>query len=196
MLPRIRLTVATRGGRYMRRVRNHRSGHGRRGGAIATALLLAAAAVMVLPSAAGAHGRHAAATRGSGVAPKAVGMLDCNGVSKSQTRVYAPGVACTDPRMFERGYHAGSEENGTYVGHDEPIIKFISSQPNSGNDVTWTETLPKEAAQPPAVQRPGHDVTHWFELSGAPWFSMSMCDGRSWPHTRCTPRSDANAPTH
>jgi len=55
----------------------------RRGGAIATVLLLAAAAVMVLPSAAGAHG-HAAATRGSGVAPNAVGMLDCNGVSKSQ----------------------------------------------------------------------------------------------------------------
>src|SRR4029079_7917593 len=195
MLPRIRLAAATRGGRYMRRIRNHRSGHVRRGGAIATVLLLAAAAVMVLPSAAGAHG-HAAATRGSGVAPNAVGMLDCNGVSKSQTRVYAPSVACTDTRMRAAGHPARFEDNGTYVGHDEPIIKFISSQPNSGNDVTWTETLPKEPAQLPTVQRPGHDVTHWFELSGAPWFSMSMCDGRSWPHTRCTPRSDENAPTH
>ena len=179
----------------MGRIRNHPSGHVRRGGAIATVLVLATAAVMVLPSAAGAHG-HAAATHGSRVTPNAVGMLDCNGVSKSQARVYAPGVACTDPRMLEGGHPARFEDNGTYVGHDEPIIKFISSQLNSGNDVTWTETLPKDPAQLPTVQRPGHDVTHWFELSGAPWFSMSMCDGRSWPHTRCTPRSDANAPTH
>ncbi len=179
----------------MKRIRTHRSGHVRRGGAIATLLLLAATAVMVLPSAAGAHGK-AAATRGSGATPNAVGMLDCNGLSKSQARVYAPGVACADPRMFEDGHPARFEDNGTYVGHDEPIIKFISSQPNSGNDVTWTETLPKDPAQLPTVQRPGHDVTHWFELSGAPWFSMSMCDGRSWPHTRCIPRSDANAPTH
>src|SRR4029079_17779081 len=66
MLPRIRLAAATRGGRYMRRIRNHRSGHVRRGGAIATVLLLAAAAVMGRPSAAGAHGPHAAAPRGSG----------------------------------------------------------------------------------------------------------------------------------
>ena len=101
----------------MGRIRNHPSGHVRRGGAIATVLVLAAAAVMVLPSAAGAHG-HAAATHGSAVTPNALGMLDCNGVSKSQARVYAPGVACTDPRMFEGGHPARFEDNGTYVGRD------------------------------------------------------------------------------
>src|SRR5215468_10657098 len=40
----------------------------------------------------------------------------------------------------------------------------------------------------------GHDVTHWFELSIAPWFGMSICDPNSYPQTNCTPNSDSNAP--
>jgi hypothetical protein len=115
MLPSTGWTVASKGG-YVRRIRNHRTGHGRRGRTIVAALVLAAAAVMAVPS--------AAATRDNGVKPNTVGMLDCNGRSTSQTRVYAPGVACADPRMFEDGHPARFEDNGAYVGHDEPIIKF------------------------------------------------------------------------
>jgi hypothetical protein len=37
-------------------------------------------------------------------------------------------------------------------------------------------------------------VTHYFELSVAPWFSMSLCDPNSFPQTPCTPQSDVNAP--
>ncbi len=31
---------------------------------------------------------------------------------------------------------------GTYVGHDEPSIVFKSGIPGSGNDITYTVTLP------------------------------------------------------
>ena len=44
------------------------------------------------------------------------------------------------------------------------------------------------------MAHPGRDVTHWFELSVAPWFSTDVCDPNSAPLTPCTPRSDANAP--
>ena len=38
-------------------------------------------------------------------------------------------------------------------------------------------------------------MTHFFELSIAPWFSMDVCDPNSFPQTPCTPESDSNAPT-
>ena len=41
---------------------------------------------------------------------------------------------------------------------------------------------------------PGRDVTHWFELSVAPWISTTVCDPDSAPLLPCTPRSDGNAP--
>jgi hypothetical protein len=157
---------------------------------IALAVISACAVLMGLPSAAGASGRS------GGIAPNAVGMLDCNGLSKSQTRVFAPQVGCTDPRQIEDGKVTRFEDNGHYVGHDEPIVRFLSNKPGSANDVTWVQTLPRDPARLPTVRNPGHDVTHWFELSSAPWFSMSLCDGRSWPHRKCTPNSDANAPTN
>src|SRR5690242_8265322 len=137
---------------------------------VTAALVAGCAALMGLPSAAGARDR---AGHSGGVAPNAVGMLDCNGLSTHQTRVYAPAVGCTDPRSIEDGKITRFEDNGHYVGHDEPIVRFLSNRPGSANDVTWTETLPRDPAALPTVSRPGHDVTHWFELSGAPWFSMS-----------------------
>jgi hypothetical protein len=35
-------------------------------------------------------------------------------------------------------------ENGKYIGHDEPSMRFISNQPGSGDNVTFTERLPLE----------------------------------------------------
>jgi hypothetical protein len=46
----------------------------------------------------------------------------------------------------------------------------------------------------PTVARPGRDVTHWFELSVAPWFSTDVCDPHSAPLLPCRPESDSNAP--
>jgi hypothetical protein len=85
-------------------------------------------------------------------------------------------------------------ENGKYIGHDEPSVRFISDQPGSGNDVTFTERLPLEPNALPTVGHPGSDVTHTFELSIAPWFSIDVCDPQSAPQNPCAPESDANAP--
>jgi hypothetical protein len=67
-------------------------------------------------------------------------------------------------------------DNGVYIGHDEPMVTFLSSRAGSGNNVTWTETLSRDPVKAPTVSSPGHDVPHWFERSSAPWVSMAMCD--------------------
>jgi hypothetical protein len=127
-----------------------------------------------------------------------VGALDCNGYSTIQQSVKPTG-ACTDIRGFAGAHNANLDDgrffdNGHYIGHDEPDLTFLSNRAGSGNDVTWTETLPRDPIAVPNVATPGSDVTHWFELSIAPWFSMALCDPYSYPQTRCKPNSDANAP--
>jgi hypothetical protein len=107
--------------------------------------------------------------------------------------------ACTDVRGFQgiknqNTWDGRFYDNGHYIGHDEPDLTFLSSQPGSGNDVTWKETLPRDPIAVPTVKTPGSDVTHWFELSVAPWFSMALCNPRSYPLNPCTPNSDSNAP--
>jgi len=126
----------------------------------------------------------------AGVAPNRVGQIDCNGFSpiQQQLRVTA---ACADIRgpNGQRFY-----DHGWYIGHDEPSIRYISNRPGSAADVTYVERLGREPAQLPTVKQPGNDVTHFFELTVAPWFSMNLCDPNSTPLTPCTPVSDANAP--
>ena len=131
-------------------------------------------------------------TAARGVKPAKFGELDCNGYSPIQTSVRRT-MACTDPHgSASTGGHF--YDNGWYIGHDEPDLRFLSSQPGSGNNVTWTETLGTDPSAAPTVGSPGHDVTHFMELSVAPWFSMTMCDPLSYPQNPCTPLSDTNAP--
>src|SRR5262249_7024873 len=131
-----------------------------------------------------------AGVRSAGVRPDQAGELDCNGLSPIQ-RPVKPNLACADPRGPAGGR---AYENGHYIGHDEPSVRFISSRPGSGNNITITEILPRDPAARPTVKTPGHDVTHWFELANAPWFSTAVCDPNSLPRRPCAPRSDANAP--
>lgn len=131
-----------------------------------------------------------AAQAGGSVKPSKVGLLDCNGHSPIQ-RLAKIGLQCLDPRGPDGGRLI---DNGHYVGHDEPSIRFISGRPGSGENFTMTETLPRDPAAAPTVSKPGSDVTHYFELSVAPWFSMDVCDPNSAPLTPCKPGSDANAP--
>ncbi len=155
-------------------------------------LLVVIAAVMALAAQSLAAARPAAsAPRAvSTVQPRATGELDCNGLSPIQKPV-KPTILCADPH----GSWAGRfYDNGHYIGHDEPSVRYISAQPGSGEDVTFTERLPVEPKSLPTVARPGHDVTHFFELSIAPWFSTTVCDPDSAPLTPCQPVSDANAP--
>jgi hypothetical protein len=82
-----------------------------------------------------------------------------------------------------------------YVGHDEPSVLFKSRVPGSGNDVTYTITLPKDPQQQP--NESGVGGTTWnFELRSTYWFGMTMCDTESAPvpHSGkpCTPDSDKN----
>ena len=150
------------------------------------------AAVIALTAASGAaaSGGH----RAVAAAPGATGELDCNGYSRIQRSV-RPTMACTDLHIVYDGVPGRFYDNGHYIGHDEPSVRFLSSRPGSGNNVTFNETLPRDPAAMPTVGKPGSDVTHWFELSVAPWFGMPICDSNSYPLTRCAPTSDRNAPT-
>jgi hypothetical protein len=158
---------------------------------VASAVLVAGfAPAMGMAQAASLTTHHASSSKR--VKPNPVGMLDCNGYSRIQRLVKKTG-ACSDPRGYDEGRFY---DNGHYIGHDEPIVRFLSNRPGSGNHTTWTETLPRDPAARPTVKTPGKDVTHWFELSVAPWFSMALCNSRSFPLTQpCTPNSDANAPS-
>jgi hypothetical protein len=126
-----------------------------------------------------------------------LGEMDCNGFSPVQ-KPFAK-MYCTDIRGLAGIDNANTwggrfYDNGVYIGHDEPDATFLSNRPASGNDVTWTETLGTDPKDAPTVETPGSDVTHWFELSPAPWFSMAMCDPNSYPQLPCVPENDGNAP--
>ena len=78
-----------------------------------------------------------------------------------------------------------------YVGHDEPSAIFYSNQPGSGNRMRYTFTLPSDPS-PTNPTTPGKSYN--FELHGASWFGMAMCDTQSYPEQvkTCTPDSDSN----
>lgn len=138
-----------------------------------------------------------AANRSFSVVTAKAGELDCNGDSSVQKPIRA--MTCTDIRGLASVNNANTwggkfYDNGQYIGHDEPDATFLSSRPGSGDSVTWTETLGSDPTALPTTTTPGSDVSHWFELSPAPWFSMAMCDSNSYPQLPCTPQSDANAP--
>jgi hypothetical protein len=130
--------------------------------------------------------------------PHAAGGLDCNGMSPVQKTVLLNEV-CTDIKGMY-GIHnkftwgGRFYDNGRYIGHDEPLIRFLSSRNGSGNDIVWHETLGRDPAALPTVHRPGHDRTHYVELTPAPWFGMALCNPFSYPQLPCQPESDKNAP--
>jgi hypothetical protein len=132
------------------------------------------------------------AAASAAVAPQKTGSLDCNGKSPIQ-RPARIDLACADPHDPSEPNNR-FDDNGTYIGHDEPAVNFISNQPGSGGNATWTLTLPTDPPALPTVATPGSDVTHTFELSPAIWFSMALCDPNSYPQNHCTPNSDTNAP--
>jgi len=80
---------------------------------------------------------------------------------------------------------------GHYVGHDEPSMLFYSHKPGSGNRMSYNVTLPTE---PPASNPNTANKSYSFELSGADWFGMAMCDTQSFPEQvkTCPPDSDSN----
>jgi hypothetical protein len=153
-------------------------------------LVTGAALSLVLQGLTPAVAAPATTSAAASVAPNATGELDCNALSPVQKAV-KPAIMCIDPRG---NWDGRFYENGKYIGHDEPSVRFLSPQPGSGAQFTDTERLPVEPAALPTVRHPGHDVTHTFELTIAPWISMTVCDPDSTPMLPCRPESDANAP--
>ena len=164
----------------------------RRGNVRWVMLAVAAVATLALMAPAIVHAQTVNATHQGG--------LDCNGESLIQQSARRT-AECTDIRGFDNEWNQNTwngrfYDNGTYIGHDEPSITFLSHQPGSGNDVTFTETIPRDPSKLPTDANPGHDISHWFELSPAPWLGMAMCDSNSYPtNVPCAPESDANAST-
>jgi hypothetical protein len=131
------------------------------------------------------------ATASGTVAPNAINELDCNGWSASYESVRKhAGDLCTDPIRVINGSGNRFTDNGWYVGHDEPSVKFISSAPGSGNAMTYVVRVPVDPRQSPTLAL---DVTHYGELSVAPWFGLPLCDPGSYPQNPCTPDSDRNS---
>ena len=167
----------------------------------AVALTCGVAAATGTPAAASVTAK--ASTGGNistiGSTPNQYGELDCNGFSPVQKPLRGT-MNCADIRgdlghSNQNTWGGRFYDNGHYIGHDEPDATFLSNNPGSGNNVTWTLTLGKDPKAAPTDVTPGHDVSNWFELSPAPWFSMALCDPNSYPQTPCTPESDSNAPT-
>ncbi len=165
-----------------------------RGSFTVLAAITVAGSLSVAPASAvgAASATHAATAAGASVQPNKIGELDCNGFSPIQKSV-RPALACSDPRG-STATGGRFYDNGWYVGHDEPDLRFLSGKPGSGDSVTWTERLGVDPAAAPTVTSPGSDVTHYVELTIAPWFSMALCNAQSYPENPCTPQSDANAP--
>jgi hypothetical protein len=166
--------------------------------AFAVATVFGVAMTASLTSVIGAQPASATARTTASYTPAAAGELDCNGDSPVQKPIRAN--ECTDIRGFAGVDNSNTwggkfYDNGVYIGHDEPDTTFLSSTPGSGNNISWSLTLGRDPGRLPTDARPGHDVSHWFELSPAPWFSMALCDPNSYPQTPCTPESDSNAPT-
>jgi hypothetical protein len=80
-----------------------------------------------------------------------------------------------------------------YVGHDEPSIEFKSSVPGSGNDMTYTVTLPTDPKKLPDKNGP-NGATWNFQLRPTFWFGLTLCDTESAPESTkvCEPDTDAN----
>jgi hypothetical protein len=80
---------------------------------------------------------------------------------------------------------------GHYVGHDEPSMLFDSTTPGSGNHMRYSLTLPTD---PSASNPTAPGKSYAFELSGADWLGMAMCDTQSYPEQvkTCPPDSDRN----
>jgi hypothetical protein len=99
---------------------------------------------------------------------------------------------CTDPHGKLYDGHLSRFRDpitGAYVGHDEPSVKFISSRPGTGNTFSYGMQLSRDPARAPTASG---SVTHYGELSVAPWFGLPMCDPNSYPLNPCTPLSDSN----
>jgi hypothetical protein len=114
--------------------------------------------------------------------PKVEYYADCIGRSPTSYNPTEPYV-CVDP--------INKTDNGYYVGHDEPSMRFISGATSSANNLQWAFDLPLTDKQPTST---GSVIAN-YQLYATLWLGMSLCDPQSYPFGSCTPDSDANGLT-
>ena len=169
--------------------------------------LAAAGMVLVTAGPATAARTHVTAGLHATVPPNPRNMLDCNAWQHQGSRHYVSVTyglrrgLCTDIRGPRRGYKGWNSpaggynsrgrflDNGHYIGHDEPSVKFVSSSANSGNTMTYFMKLPKDPRHAPTNNG---KITKYAELSPAPWFGLPLCDPKSYPQNGCLNDNDAN----
>src|SRR3954453_22976841 len=106
---------------------------------------LAAAVAAVIAFAPGV----AQAQSGGGSAswhPNPSGGLDCNGfspVQKTYRQMWCTEIAANDEQGFE--------DNGHYVGHDEPDLGFFSTTPGAGNSMPGMPILARDPLSTPTA---------------------------------------------
>ena len=154
------------------------------------AVVLQLSAISSAGATTGTTGTSATTAASGAVAPNPVNELDCNGWSPAYRSVRLGGDLCTDPIKILNGKATRFSDNKWYVGHDEPSTKFISSQPGSGNTMTYLMKVPTD---PKAAPTANGSVVDYAQLSVAPWFGLPMCDPKSYPQNPCTPDSDTNS---
>jgi hypothetical protein len=86
-----------------------------------------------------------------------------------------------------------NDTNTYYSGHDEPSAEFKSGVPGSGNDMTYTLTLPTDPKQQPNASGAGGSTWN-FQLHPTFWFGLTLCDTESAPEftKTCVADSDSN----
>jgi hypothetical protein len=158
-------------------------------------VVIAAAVALAVPGA-GLAATHAAKPRPASGASAAhfpkTGMLDCNGHSPIQHPLKIGGYICAEVHGGTDNGHL--EDNGYYIGHDEPLVQFYSNKPGSSNNLSYVQTLPRDPRALPTVHGPLKDTTHFFELMPTMWYAMALCDPNSFPLLPCKPDSDSNSP--
>ncbi|HUY97109.1 MAG TPA: hypothetical protein VMW47_05765 [Verrucomicrobiae bacterium] len=127
------------------------------------------------------------------VSPNVTNMLDCNGHSLSYRSVKVDlGGLCTDPLAIWNGYADRFYDNGRYVGHDEPSVRFLSTAAGSANNLTYGLTLSTDPSGPPSASRRLPITSDAAELGPAVWLGLALCDPQSYPLNRCAPDSNGN----
>ena len=84
-----------------------------------------------------------------------------------------------------------TRSSGDYVGHDEPSAALLLEQAGlAATACSTTLRLPHD----PSPAHPMPRKSYHFELNGALWFGMALCDTQSYPEqvSTCTPDSDTN----
>jgi len=103
----------------------------------------------------------AAGSSPGAVTPKATNMVDCHGWSPAYKPVKSGlGGNCADLINVEKdGSTYRFLDNGHYVGHDEPSVKFISSAPGSASTQTYFMRLAVDPKATPTVDSPASAST-------------------------------------